>query len=410
MTGQEDSKASPDPISRSELALLCVVSYGVECTPADLPEFATNEFYSLAGPTTVEQCQQAFASCLAKDWLQIINAASLDEITKELNQDQLLGPIYGLPGIGIVGFTSEGAKVWLDRYPARRDFAYTDVVHSKTSRYFRDKQQALCHIAEITASDSSTSVTGPFAIGPWRVQWWRRYDSGFRIDIEKKGKWTGVCSGGVFWHTLGHPDQTSLNPERLLRILENHNVRLSEWLVLTTVDDVEIRGAEAVVKSSARMSRRRFGVVVSEDECRNGLNACFQHGWLRLVDEMVAAELQSFLRNAPEAKPLYENDGILSMPLNAVDYSAEGAVLYQVIATEYFGHDWDSQIGLSRECYRKENRYCQTEEGIAEALADYNARSERVETYKIVPLGSWCVHWWQVFFSGFMLEVEIGTR
>lgn len=413
MSNLEAAQAQNDP-TPAELALFCVVSYGIRLRPPDLPELATCDFYGVAGPTTTEEFKEALDSCIDKGWLQIIDAASLKKITEEINREQLLGPVYGLPAVGTVDFTSTGADLWLNRNTNehRRSFAYTDVVHKRISRYYRDKDLAQSDVAETTAlANPRRSVSGPIAIGPWRAQWWRRYNEGFRVDIEEKFQWTGLCSSGTGWYMSREPDnQTILNPERLLHILERLNVKPGEWMILAMLDNSEPYFPEALVRFSARGSKKRFELVISEEDCRSGLEACIQQGWIRLVDETVRSELQSFLKNAPEEKPLYERDTIASTALDTVDYTVDGASLYQKIADEYFGINWDHRINVEHEVYRKEHRYCLTEAPIIQELAEYKSNGENVLSHTMVPIGPWCVYWWDRYPGGLMLEVEIGTK
>jgi|GEM_PF-5928041 len=79
-----------------------------------------------------------------------------------------------------------------------------------------------------------------------------------------------------------------------------------------------------------------------------------------------------------------------------------------MIAIELLGPDWDAGIILEQEYYRKEHRYCQTEEGIEKARQEYFAHGENVLRASITPVGPWCVYWWERFASGFMMEAEIG--
>src|SRR5262249_61524971 len=121
-------------------------------------------------------------------WLQVLDEAALASIADELREGGILGPIHGFPSVGGVDFTHAGAEVWHRsrdlRDPNRTPYAFTDVVHSKTARYFRTMSAALRAIDEVRQYDGDVTVAGPYAIGPWRAQWWRRFPEGYRIDME----------------------------------------------------------------------------------------------------------------------------------------------------------------------------------------------------------------------------------
>src|SRR5262249_14475840 len=111
---------------------------------------AVMEDYSEDGlSVTEEECRAALAVCLAKGWLQILDEPALAKIAEELREGKFLGPIYGrLPEPGCVDFTTAGAELWqlLRRrcLPDNQEvsFAYEDLVHSRTARFFRTKASA----------------------------------------------------------------------------------------------------------------------------------------------------------------------------------------------------------------------------------------------------------------------------
>jgi hypothetical protein len=79
-----------------------------------------------------------------------------------------------------------------------------------------------------------------------------------------------------------------------------------------------------------------------------------------------------------------------------------------MIAAEWLGLDWEDDLSVWNDYYREEHRYCETEEGLQGIVQEHAARGEVVRTSKLVPLGPWCVYWWERFPAGYRLELEIG--
>jgi hypothetical protein len=212
--------------------------------PALVTSYAACPDYSLAGPVTKEESRAALAACLAKGWLQVIGEAALARIADELREGRFLGPVYGLPEVGGVDFTGAGPELW-HRYgrlcspDGSRNggppFAFTDVVHCKYTRYFRTQVAALADIEEVRSYDDVVSVTGPSPIGPWRVQWWRRFPEGCRIDIEEKRQWQGRAFGEGQGYCLARSPRKD-DARRLRHILDCHNLTLGEWLLLAAME------------------------------------------------------------------------------------------------------------------------------------------------------------------------------
>jgi hypothetical protein len=284
-------------ITPSEASLFSVVHYGLTLPPSDLPGWAGSESYRLDGSATLEECRAALAACLAKGWLQVIDELALVRIADELRAGRFLGPIYGLPPVGGVDFTHAGAELWLHfcgrcfRDARGTPFAYTDVVHDKTARYSRTWAAAVAELKKARDEDDVVSVSGPFPIGPWRAQWWRRFPEGYRIDVEARRQWQGRASGGgEYCYLLRSPRQSDL--QRLQHVLDRHNVALAEWALLAAMEHHSPRSEEASLAWwLADLSNREFGGTISAEELRSGLEACLRYGWLRVVDQHVIDEV-----------------------------------------------------------------------------------------------------------------------
>ncbi len=290
-------------VTPPEAALFNVVHYGMTDLPSNLLSHVASPDYSLVGRVTVEECQVALAGCLAKGWLQVIDEPALARITKELRDSGFVGPIYGFPEIGGVDFTHVGAGIWR-RLSSRcfsntsSPFPFTDVVHCKTPRYVRTRAAALKGIEEAQQADGAITVAGPVPIGPWRAQWWRRFPEGYRIDVDARRQWQGHSGGGEGC-SMPDPYRQGADPQRLMHVLDCHNVTLSEWLLLAAMELCGRKSASLVPRRVAMSAKKTFGVTASEDECRTGLDACLRNGWLRIVDQHAVDEVEALKLEEP---------------------------------------------------------------------------------------------------------------
>jgi hypothetical protein len=390
------------------------VQYYITAPPADLRRCASGDFYSGGDPVTEEECRVALSSCLAKGWLRVVDEAALREITDELREGGVLGPVYGLPQVGGVDLTRRAASLLWPRVqdkqrPDRRTpaFAYTDVVHRKTAHYFRTRAAAHAEMEVIRGnwSDIIETFTGPVPTGPWRVQWWRRLPQGYRIDVEERMHWRGFAGFSAEPY-LNRPVRKRPMSRRLQDSLNRHNVNLGEWLILSGLDRDAAASPGSLPREVVENAREVFGITTSEPECRAALYSCLRNHWVWVIDEAAANRVFSLLGQDAAIKPLLQPPGL---PLGAVDLTPGGAALYQMVAAECFGPDWDAEVSVSRDYYIKVHFYCETEEGLQARLQSLPRGGVPVlSTSPIVPLGPWCVAWWQRYPSGYMVEVEIG--
>jgi hypothetical protein len=392
-------------VTPAEAALLTAVHYGITICPSELPSIAAGECYS-GGLVKEDECRAALAGSLAKGWLQVIDEPTLARITDELRKGGFMGPIYHVPPVGVVDFTHVGAELWHGlrgpRTPTRPPFAFTDVVHSKTTRYFTTRAAALGGIPQAKECGGDMTAVGPFPIGPWRAQWWRRFPEGYRIDIEERQQWQG-CVGQGEGCFMPEPREGA-DPQRLQHVLDRHNVTLPEWLLLAAMDRGLPRSVCDLPPCVAESASRQYGVTASEDECRTGLESCLRYGWLRIVDEHAFEQIAALLRDEPALMPVATEVG----GRGEIDFAPCGAALYRMIGAEWLGSDWEEDLTVWKESYREEHRYCEAQEGLRGILQKYADAGEVVRASKVVPIGPWCVYWWERFPSGYRLELEIG--
>lgn len=393
-------------VSPAEYALFTVVHYGIPAAPADLPAMAARKDYRLCDTVIEENCRSALADCLAKGWLQVIDEPTLARITAELREGQYLGPIYDLPSVGQVDFTQAGADLWFQIHPRRESppFAYTDAVHIMSAQYYRSEAAAGVAIKEANENDNVVSVTDPAPIGPWRVQWWRRFPEGYRIDIDERMKWQGRSGGST--HPYCHmPSFPRDNLQGLPQILDAHHVTRAEWLFLAAQEQSHTGTAPSLFRWIAESAVDCFGMTLSDEDCRAGLEACLRHGWLRIVDQHSLDEIEEQLRDGTAAVLVPRE---AHRYLGEIDFTPKGAMLYRTLAADWLGPDWEDGLAVTHEYYREVHYYFECEEGVLDAAKGVELGGETIHACRIVPIGPWCVHWWKRFPAGFRMELEIG--
>jgi hypothetical protein len=394
-------------VTPPEAALFNVIHYGLTNSPPYLPASAASPDYSLTGPVTEGECRDALASGIAKGWLQLIDETALVKITDDLRAGQFIGPIYGLPAVGGVDFTHAGAELW-QRICGRCSpetgppDTFTDMVHNKTTGYFRTRAAALAAIADVNRGHA-VNVIGPARVGPWRIQWWRRFSEGYRVDIEERMQWQGRGGGGGAGCVLPHFREKAL--PRLRHVLDRHNVALAEWLLFEAMEGDCHWSASDLPKWTARSATERFGVTASEDECRAGLEACLRNRWLRVVDQHALNEVQALLQ---EDRTLLSLSGRVGPCCGKIDFTPGGAALYRMICAEWLGPDWEDELSVWNDYYREVHHYCEAQEGLRGIVHTYVDEGEAIRASKLVPIGPWCVYWWERFPAGYRLELQIG--
>jgi hypothetical protein len=401
-------------LTLAEAALFHVVHYGLHNAPAFVAEDAARPDYALGGPAAdpggplpLEDCRRAMADCLAKGWLRVVDKAARAGVIDDLRRGGFRAPVW-LPWDGGMDFTPAGADLWL-RFrslcspgspPAQCQTSV--VVHSKTAWHFRTREAALAWLEEARAGEKFLAAAGPVPVGPWRAQWWRRFPDGYRIDVEEcrqEGAAGGCSSGSHLGHLPAHGPEAG--PGLLGLVLDRHGLTAGAWLVLGAVA-CGPPPVGVLPGLATRDGASRLGIAASVEECRQGLQRCLLSGWVREVDEAARAEVAALLR----AEPAEGAGGEAAPDDGDVDFTPAGAALYRRVTAEWVGPAWEDGLHACKELFREEHRYDVAEEGLREVAEEWAARGAVV---RLVPLGPWCVTWWQRHPAGFRLEVEVRT-
>lgn len=89
------------------------------------------------------------------------------------------------------------------------------------------------------------------------------------------------------------------------------------------------------------------------------------------------------------------------------DFTESGASLYRMIQTEWLGPAWEDQLFVANCHFWEEHHYCESLEGFERIEPEHCAKGNAVQVKRVIPIGPWCVFWWQRFPSGYRLELEV---
>lgn len=393
-------------------ASLFHVTHLCQHRPPRLVGCAATDDYCIGPVSTLAQCEQALADCYAQGWLQIVDEATLARMAAEVSEAGLLGPVYDYPRLGAVDFTSAGARLWetirntcygaADRTP----FAYSDVVREKSLYYFRSMQHAERILPQLRRWYDNPVVTcsDPLPIGPWRVEWWRRFASGYVVEVTERRQWTGRASGGgencsLDLELLG-ADRSQLRAAAL-----RQQVSSIQWQLLNFVGQGwSHESAEDFCRSLVAIKGRRQPSWYSVDDIRAALDHAVNANLLRVVDQPVLAELAARDELDPATAVL---PGYATPNIGQVTFTTSGAALYRRILEDSLGVAWEDALYVSRGTEWEAHHYCAAEAPFFGTIAEHQSRGEIVRGLRLVPIGPWCVKWWERFPDGYRLELDL---
>lgn len=143
---------------------------------------------------TVSDYESAISDMLDRDLIWQIDPGKLSHIADHISASPALGPTEGLPECGTLQISVRFAHL-LDDFWARFDCERPGVICA------RDWQSDKLHLIyspthdgcieflreELPVDDDYPSgiekLSGPDPCGAWRCQWWRKYDSGYVLEV-----------------------------------------------------------------------------------------------------------------------------------------------------------------------------------------------------------------------------------
>lgn len=418
-----------------EASLFHVLHFGLHLPPEDLADRATWPDYRLGGAARVEDSLAALKDCLGRGWLQVIDEQALSRIRAELRAEGRIGPIYGLPEVGDVDFTPEGAALWRSDGQNRTraafllPFAYSVTCWREDFLYFRNRSCAAAALKEHQEFEEVVSATGPTEVGPWRAQWWRRFDAGYRIRIESRSpEYASIGVPGADCHL----DQSVTSSERqgLAPILARHGLSLCEWLMLRAMEQTWSQSSTSALCRGVRsLGEQIFETTFTNDDLHAAWNACRRQGWLTVIGEPELQAILAYLHDVPalHAVPTLtelwsdelryaDGPGGRLEPLAAgrrmgqIDFTPAGAEFYRAVSGEWLGADWEDRLNVTQTQEYEKDYYGLDSEGFAGLTEEHVAKGEIVLQRRIVPIGPWCLYWWKPFPAGHRLELRLRPR
>ena len=140
-------------------------------------------------PTVVE-CHDAIEQLCRRGLTEIVDLSTLKQIRKHLSTFEGIGPTGGLPLIGELDFTLEGAETCrailnFDNTDTVRDFYWfhtTAFIHRRNAiKLIGYDLNGMLH--EVKCCEF-VPVEPYERIGVWRSQWWREIPSGYSIRCQ----------------------------------------------------------------------------------------------------------------------------------------------------------------------------------------------------------------------------------
>lgn len=143
---------------------------------------------------TVSDYESAISDMLNRDLLWVIDDNNQSEISGYLGETPALGPTDGMPRLGTLQISIHFANLF-DQLWASIDCERPGV---NWSRHWQSDQLHLIYsptceqclnflrdelLVEENGAPRIAHLSGPNLCGPWRCQWWRKFDSGYVLEV-----------------------------------------------------------------------------------------------------------------------------------------------------------------------------------------------------------------------------------
>jgi hypothetical protein len=175
---------------------------------------------------------------------------------------------------------------------------------------------------------------------------------------------------------------------------------LGHWYILVACGygpypyEFHVREALSEADSSS------FGRL-SEAEVRETLRICISQGLVRIISEKDLLDIRARLAAEGRLGPVY------GMPtVGAVDFTIRGAECYQALCKDFADDGYEPSETYHVRDDSKEAIYCPTFRDAQTTTDYYNNLPDVQSVSQPVPLGPWCVYWWECFPSGYRVDVE----
>jgi hypothetical protein len=143
---------------------------------------------------SVEHYTKRAQLLLARGLIQVVDEQAIESIRKKLAEDPAIEPApWTLPSIGTMQLTWAGAELMgafthhLFGVRSRTCWTRNDVSQDHFQLIGPSLDNVLEALGEQLADEVSRAkinrLEGPVKCGPWRPNWWEKFDEGFVIDV-----------------------------------------------------------------------------------------------------------------------------------------------------------------------------------------------------------------------------------
>ncbi len=204
------------------------------------------------------------------------------------------------------------------------------------------------------------------------------------------------------WTIYLQKSSAGIDTQHLLDVLLGRQVTLAEWLCMWQAEDQN--WPDAYPNYVTADARRFLHMDVPYSDCEAGFASCLQKGWLLIHDEGSVQSIHTLLATDETLQPVPPKH-----LMNFVDFTPTGAALYRQLAGEIFGEHWEESLWVTQESYREEHHYSESQSSFERVFQEIEQEGEQILAMQTVPIGPWCVYWWEQFPAGFRLELQIGS-
>jgi hypothetical protein len=154
---------------------------------SDVPDIAASQSEGdPRGEVTPHECEIALEKLISRGLLRVIDTAARNNVKAKLVLTGYGTPVYGLPKVGDIDFTANGAVTFrsLSNELYGKYWFSEALVNGKKRIVFTYLKKRLRLItAEAANRQMSCSIR---RIGKWSIYWWLTFPSGWMITLSRK--------------------------------------------------------------------------------------------------------------------------------------------------------------------------------------------------------------------------------
>jgi hypothetical protein len=190
------------------------------------------------------------------------------------------------------------------------------------------------------------------------------------------------------------------NVERFTRVRESLGLTRAGWCVLSCCRYGPYPEAFHLREAQAESEWDRLGPI-SEREAAAGLRECLEAGWLRRIDEPALRAIRADIESRGLIGPVY------GWPqAGDVDFTPRGVECYLTLIDALREDDDPGQNAFYVDTPTGETVYCVTLEASRSVIDQHGRDPGVITSSEPVPIGPWCVSWWERFPSGYRIDIE----